>query len=74
MPGVLVCNFFGNYYPERKVFLDKIAKHNNNDRCDHLSKDGIDMKIFHEEFQKNIIKKKANYIEKEIPEQLYPSL
>ena len=74
MPEVLVCSLLGNHNSERKVFLDKIAKHNNNDCRDHLSKDGINMKVFYEEFQENIIKKKANYIKKEIPEQLYSPL
>jgi hypothetical protein len=45
MREVSVCNLFSNHNPEREVFLDKIAKHNNNSRGDNLGNDGINVKI-----------------------------
>ena len=47
MPGILVCNFFADNYPKRKMFLHKIAEYDYDYSGQYLGQHRVYMKIFY---------------------------
>ena len=59
---------------ERKIFLGQITKRNHDGRRNYFCNGRIQMEVFHEEPDKNIIQENADQHKQKIPEQLYPPL
>lgn len=59
--------------PERKMTLKQVTNGNDYRHSDHLGKNGIDVYIFNQHFQQNVVQKEIGHKNKEIAEQLYPA-
>jgi hypothetical protein len=54
--------------------LGKVAKANNDESCNDFSDGWIDVEIFYQYLQADIVDENTNYYQQEITEQLYPSV
>jgi hypothetical protein len=61
------------YYFKGEMPLQQIADGNDHHRRNHLRENSVQVNIFHQDFEQEIINEKIGYKNKKIPEQLHPA-
>jgi hypothetical protein len=59
---------------ERKILLRQVTEGDNDDGSQYLGHRGINMQLFYEEFDKNIVEEQTDHHQQKITEQLHPAM